>query len=230
MSLDYSAFDRRGYETVQVEEGYRLWAEVYDQTALPPLDLELLGRLERVPWAGAEAADLACGTGRIGAWMLERGVRQVDGVDLTPAMLQRSRERGIYRRLLQADMTATGLEPQAYDLVVSVLALCHLPDLGPLYAEASRLTRPGGVCVLLGYHPEFLLRGIPTHFEANGRRVAIVNWIHLLSDHVHAAHAHGWRLLEMDERVVDQEFVERRAGFAKHLGLPVSHVLVWQRG
>lgn len=44
----------------------------------------LLARIGTVVWEQLETvADLACGTGCIGAWLKEHGIRFIDGVDLT---------------------------------------------------------------------------------------------------------------------------------------------------
>lgn len=61
------------------------------------MDLVLLGALESVRWGAVErAVDLGCGTGRTGAWLRSRGVARLDGIDLTPEMLEIARGRQIY--------------------------------------------------------------------------------------------------------------------------------------
>src|SRR5262249_55112725 len=160
--------------------------------------LELLRTVE---WSALSCVlDLACGTGRIGAWLRGRCPAAVDGVDLTPEMLEVARRKGVYRSLCVADVTRTGLPDEAYDLCLQSLADELLPALRPLYREAARLTRRAGSFVLAGFHPQFLMAGIPTHFDrAPGEPVTIRSYVHLLSDHVKAAHAAGWSLLEMEE-------------------------------
>jgi SAM-dependent methyltransferase len=143
--LEFSKFDRRGYPTVSVREGYCEWFPSYEATVEDEMDIVLLEALESVPWtAVARAADLGCGTGRTGAWLRSRGVARIDGIDLTPEMLARARARGIYDRLELADVAATGLDGAVYDLVTTCLVDEHLADLRPLYREVSRLARPGG--------------------------------------------------------------------------------------
>jgi SAM-dependent methyltransferase len=225
----FAGYDARHYPTLSVVEGYRRWAPSYERSMDDELDYALLLRLRSVDWRQQHrAADLACGTGRTGRWLRARGVSWIDGVDLTDGMLAAARSSGIYARTVQADMRETTLPAAAYDLVISVLAVEHLPALSPLYTEAARLARPAGCFVLLGYHPFFLLNGIPTHFEGDDGPVAIENYVHLFSDHAGAAHAAGWRLVEMAERVVDAPWAEKQPGFAKHLGRPVSFALVWR--
>ncbi len=65
-----------------------------------------------------------------------------------------------------------GLPAQAYDLCTQSLADEHLPDLQPLYREVARVTRRGGGFVIVGFHPQFLMAGMPTHYNrASGEPV-----------------------------------------------------------
>ena len=141
---DFTPFDTRGYRTVDVRSGYGEWVATYEQTVEDAMDIELLESLEQVRWS-SEVADLGCGTGRTGIWLREQGVEAIDGVDLTPEMLEIARQRGVHRRLVEADVAATGLPDEAYDLVVTSLVDEHLADLRPLYAEAYRLAARGDV-------------------------------------------------------------------------------------
>ena len=72
----------------------------------------------------------------------------VDGMDLSSGMLALARERGVYRELSTADLTAPIGAPDAgYDAVVCVGTLTR-GHLGPEpLAEMARVVRPGGVVV-----------------------------------------------------------------------------------
>jgi SAM-dependent methyltransferase len=230
--LEFSQFDRRRYPTVAVRQGYREWRGSYESTVEDEMDLVLLDALA-VPWSElARAADLGCGTGRTGAWLRARGVAHLDGVDLTPEMLAAARARGIYQRLEQADVAACGLPGAAYDLVTTCLVDEHLRDLAPLYREAARLLRPGGLYVLVGYHPHFIMTtGIPTHFDRpSGEPVAIETYVHLLGDHVAAARAADLWLSELRERLVDARWIELKPRWAPYRNHPVSFAAVWRAG
>jgi SAM-dependent methyltransferase len=229
--MEFAPFDRRRYPTLPVRDGYREWAATYEDVVEDEMDLRLLARIETVEWASAgRVLDLACGTGRIGAWLRAQGVRRLDGLDFTPEMLARAEAKRIYDRLIQADMLATGLPSAAYDLVLEVLADEHLADLAPLYREAARLTGPAGVFVIVGYHSHFLMNGIPTHFERrDGEPVAIESHVHLFSDHIKAAHRAGWALVEMDEGVVDHAWIAKKPQWERYRSHPVSFAMVWAR-
>jgi len=230
--VDISHFDARRYRTVSVTDGYGEWVRTYEDTVLDLMDLRLLAELRSVPWAHVEnAADLACGTGRIGSWLRGKGVSAIDGVDLTPQMLERARAKGVYQRLFVGDVGDTDLPSAHYDLVTAVLVDEHLPELHPLYREAARLVRPGGRCVIVGYHPYFLLNGVPTHFESeNGEPVSIQCYVHLFSDHVAAALAAGWELRELREGLIDDEWLARKPKWRSYHHQPISFAFVWQMG
>jgi len=231
MAMDFSLFDVRSYPTVSVREGYAEWVHSYESTVQDEMDLRLLRSIHAVAWHTIRrVADMACGTGRIGCWLKQQGVEQIDGLDLTPEMLAVAREKGVYDRLIVADMRSTPFTEATYDLVAEVLACEHIPDLGPLYLEASRIVQPGGLFVIVGYHPHFLLNGIPTHFNrANGEPMAIRTYVHLLSAHVKAAMGIGFTLLEMDERVIDDSFIAVKPRWEKLRNRPLSFCMVWRR-
>jgi SAM-dependent methyltransferase len=231
--MDHALYDKRRYPIVDVREGYGAWVRTYEQTVQDEMDLRLLERLTTVDWSSPRSVlDLACGTGRVGAWLRRRGAMAViDGVDLTPEMLDRARRLGVYRTLVVADVAATRLPSETYEFCTQSLADEHLPELGPLYREVARLTRPGGSFVLVGYHPQFLMAGMPTHFDrAPGEPVTIRSYVHLLSDHVKAARAAGWQLREMDEGLVDDAWLRKKPKWEVYAGLPISFAMVWGRG
>lgn len=230
--MEFAWFDVRHYPTLSVQQGYREWVTTYEETVQDDMDLRLLAGIRALPWSHlARAVDFACGTGRIGVWLKQQGVQEIDGIDLSAEMLDVAKAKRIYTRLCLGDLTATPFEAATYDLVIEGLASEHLPDLSPLYREAARLAKPGGHFVTVGYHPHFLLNGIPTHFDrASGESVAIRCYVHLLSDHVKAAHRAHWTLVEMDEGIVDVAWVAKRPNMQKYLNRPVSFSMVWQKG
>jgi len=229
--MDHSLYDKRNYPIVDVEQGYGEWSRTYEQIVQDEMDLRLLNRIQSVDWmAQKQVLDLACGTGRIGAWLRECSNATIDGVDITPEMMTKAREKGVYRELFRADVTDTRLPDAQYDLCIQSLADEHLPDLRPLYQEVARVTKPSGYFVIVGFHPHFLMAGIPTHYEnTSGNPITIRSYVHLFSHHVKAAFDVGWSLGEMDEGLIDDEWLQKKPKWQKYLGLPISFVMVWQR-
>jgi ubiquinone/menaquinone biosynthesis C-methylase UbiE len=229
--MDYSSFDILKYPVLPVTEGYKEWADTYEQTVQDEMDLHLLSKIKTIDWTAInDALDFACGTGRIGVWLKEHGVKQIDGVDITAEMLVKAEEKKVYRSLLHKDVLNTQLPDRSYDLTIQSLADEHYPDILPIYLEASRLIKSNGYFVIVGYHPFFLMNGLITHFhKENGEPSAIESYVHLFSDHVKAAFKSDFILLEMDEAIIDDEWLRKKPKWEKYKNRPVSFSMVWQK-
>jgi SAM-dependent methyltransferase len=226
----FSSFDRRGYPMLSARDGYAKWAASYEQTIKDDMDRVLLERISTVAWSRmTRAADLGCGTGRTGAWLARHGVAVIDGIDGSPEMLEQARARDVFASLAVADVGATGLAAHAYDLVTTCLVDEHLADLRPLYRESARLVNEGSH-VVVGFHPFFIMTaGMPTHFDGDdGTPIAIETHVHLLSDHVAAAIAAGWKLAELHEQVIDETWVTTKPTWARYRDVPISFAMVWK--
>lgn len=89
--------------------------------------------------------DLGCGTGLSGVDVAPYA-KQLVGVDLSPKMLDKARERKIYHRLEQLDLLPMMLAEAAgtYDAIVAADVFVYIGRLDDLASEAHRLLRPGG--------------------------------------------------------------------------------------
>ncbi|WP_413569294.1 class I SAM-dependent DNA methyltransferase [Bdellovibrio sp. HCB117] len=229
--MDFKKFDQRNYPTVSAKEGYGEWAETYENSVPDLLDLQTLHQIESVSWSDSKAClDLACGTGRIGVWLKSKGVNTIDGLDLTPEMLEKAKAKNIYQELKLGSVESTGLSENHYDLLIMSLVDEHLKTLKPVYAEAYRLAKPGAKFVVVGMHPFFFMTGMPTHFkDKEGNSKAIETNLHLISDHVRAALAAGWKLEEMHEGLINDDWVRVKPKWEKFRDYPVSYGYVWSR-
>jgi predicted TPR repeat methyltransferase len=88
--------------------------------------------------------DLGCGTGLAGVAFKDMASR-LDGIDLSPAMIEKARSRGIYDVLRVADLE-TALEGDSceYDLMLAADTLVYLGDLAKVFAGAHRGLLRGG--------------------------------------------------------------------------------------
>ena len=59
--------------------------------------------------------------------------------------------------------------------------------------------------------------------------MTIGSYVHLLSDHVKAAHAAGWTRAEMDEGLIDEDWLRKKAKWQVYAGPPVSFLMIWRR-
>ena len=171
-----------------------------------------------------------CAAAELRARLASNGVTTIDGVDLTPEMLDRARQQSLHRRLEEADVRATPLPTATYDVAVCSLVDEHLPELHELYVEARADPPPGGAFVIVGYHPYFIMSaGMPTHFDGpDGQPVAIETYVHLPSAHVAAARVAGLVASEMYETVIDDAWIRRKPKWNRYRGWPISFVWAWR--
>ena len=107
--------------------------------------------LEELPAAPARVADLGCGTGTLSVLLAEEGY-SVDGVDLSPAMVERAVEKAAGRpgvTFAVADAADPPLPPAAYDAVLCRHVLWALPDPVAGLRRWTTLLRSGGRLVLV---------------------------------------------------------------------------------
>jgi len=132
-------------------EFYRKWAADYDYEMLDKLGYTSPASIakiliEQLPDTAAEIFDLGCGTGLTCRLLAERGYNRLDGIDLSTEMLKVSRERGIYRDLLDGDLNLPlQRESDSYDGVISSGTFTH-GHVGPEpLDEVFRVLKPGGI-------------------------------------------------------------------------------------
>lgn len=112
--------------------------------------------LEQVP--PGTAVDAACGTGRFSEVLARKG-HDVVGVDSSPQMLARARQRLPQARFVLGDLQELPVADGSVDVVVCALALSHLPSLEPAMREFARVLRPNGHLVVSDVHHELVARG-----------------------------------------------------------------------
>ena len=126
-----------------------------------------------------DALDLGCGTGRY-FWALA-GVRELVGIDASPAMLAEARHPYNADRitaavvtLVEADLFGHEFEPARFDLIYSIGVLAeHVPFDAVVVAHASRWLKPNGRFAFTTVHPES--RSIPRTLKRSvGRLLAAV--------------------------------------------------------
>jgi cytosine/adenosine deaminase-related metal-dependent hydrolase/ubiquinone/menaquinone biosynthesis C-methylase UbiE len=137
-------------------EGYRLWANRYDNEPNPMLSLERR-MLEPLlpPLPGLDVIDLGCGTGRWLKILQTAGARSMLGVDFSPEMLgvANSKLAGA-ADLVCSDCGSVSLEPNSADVILANFVLSYVEDVAHLVETASRALRPGGSLFITDLHPQ----------------------------------------------------------------------------
>jgi len=134
---------------------------LFDQYA-PQFEASLLGRLgyrvpemlaqlvaEHMALAGLDgferALDLGCGTGLMGE-RLRGAVDQLEGIDISAAMIAETARKGIYDRLQKAELVAAlNARRSDLDLVTAADVFIYCGALEPVLAALVPALKPGGL-------------------------------------------------------------------------------------
>jgi SAM-dependent methyltransferase len=186
--------------SVGTVEGYRVWSATYDDpgNGLYPLEEPFVHEV-LAPLPTGIALDAACGTGRHTQYLAGLG-HQVIGVDSSPDMLERGRSRVPQAHFRQGDLHQLPVPDDHCDIVVCALALTHLDDLTPVFAEFARVLRPGGHLVVTDVHHELVALGsVPRIRSADGRPGLMLAPRHRAGDYLSAALPVGLQVRRCEE-------------------------------
>jgi ubiquinone/menaquinone biosynthesis C-methylase UbiE len=233
---DPETFEVRAVDALDVGDAYAVWAATYDNVN-PLIVLEetaLLSVLGGLP--AGRAVDVAAGTGRLAAHLVRLG-HDVVAVERADAMVRRAAEKDSGFQLVLGDALHLPLKDGDADLVTCALALTHMADLGPAFAELARVVRPGGAVVVSDVHPVAVATGAHAFLQReDGSRAVVRNEIHWPSAYVRASLAAGLTVERCEEAFVDESLLEEfgvtdmaLAPDAAILGLPFALVWVFRR-
>lgn len=125
------SFDQHLFETL----GYRIPELVADNIK------QILGDDAR----GLKVLDLGCGTGACGV-QLKDVAGELIGIDLSPKMIDKARQKGVYDRLVVGDMMSLLAEAQThFDLIVATDVFIYVGDLQAVFPACARALKPGGL-------------------------------------------------------------------------------------
>lgn len=140
----------------QVLAAYARWAPIYD-AAFGLQSLPGRRAAARIVNAlpGGRVLEAGVGTGL--SLPLYSPAHRITGIDLSPEMLTRSRERtkveqlGNVDDLRLMDATALEFESASFDAVVAAYLVSVIPEPERALAEFSRVTRPGGRVIVVNH-------------------------------------------------------------------------------
>ncbi|MBO1350139.1 MAG: class I SAM-dependent methyltransferase [Hormoscilla sp. GUM202] len=136
----------------ELGENYDLWAKDYDRELekkygyLAPLPaLELLAKY--LP-KSAKILDAGAGTGLIGELLNQRGYNNIEGIDLSPGMLEEARIKNVYNGLYQMVLgEPLDFATDSFDAIISVGTFTYNHAPSNSFDELVRITKPGGYII-----------------------------------------------------------------------------------
>jgi SAM-dependent methyltransferase len=142
---------KRAHRTTWASGSYATVAERLVDDVAPR---HLLDRVAIEP--GMEVLDIATGAGNVAIRAARLGAR-VTGLDLTPELLGRARERaaeaGVEVEWVEGDAEDLPFEDGRFDVVLSTFGIQFAPRHEVAAREAVRVTRPGGTIGLVNWTP-----------------------------------------------------------------------------
>lgn len=132
---------------------YREWADTYESGYMADRGYVYHENVSEVFLAdqpGQPVLDVGCGTGVVGQVLAAAGLATIDGIDISPEMLEKAGEKTtaagapVYRNLIEADLTTTiDLPDNHYGGIISVgtFTIGHLPP--DSLSELFRVAAPG---------------------------------------------------------------------------------------
>lgn len=191
------------------EAAYDLWAATYDlqpDNLVLALDQDIFSLLlAPLSLRGTKMIDVGCGTGRHWSMLLKQCPASLTGYDVSEEMLRIVKQK--YPGHHAERLTGIRLnQPDAgCDLLVSTLALAHIPDMPGTLTEWCRVLKPGGDMIITDYHPAALQKGGNRTFQYQGQTVAVQNYIHPIDSVIAQAELLNLSVSHFMERTIDEE-------------------------
>jgi len=130
---------------------YRDWAETYDETMLQGLNYLSPARVAdllaaHLPNRDAVVLDIGCGTGLAGQGLASHGFVTIDGLDISPEMMQVAARRGLYRNFIAADLNLPlAIADASYDGATCSGTFTHGHVGAGCLDELFRILKPGAL-------------------------------------------------------------------------------------
>lgn len=155
MARSTSAARAAPLDEESVISAYRRWAPVYDQTFGFIAAEGRKHAVEIVNQKPGRVLEVGVGTG-LSLPMYDRR-NEIVGIDLSPDMLDKARERvrqnrlGNVTGLHELDASDLPFEDASFDTVVAMYVLTVVPNPEQVMLELARVTRPGGEVMLVNH-------------------------------------------------------------------------------
>ena len=164
---------------------YRQWADSYDEELIEEFGYiapqeAVNAFVRRVTDRTAPVLDMGCGTGLAGKLLDQAGYAHIDGIDLSPEMLEKAAALNVYRQLWEGDLTAVIDVQPIYQAMICVGVFSHKSDQPFLIPKLLDCLLPGGLVIA----------------TVNGKGWRDIGWVELLEE---SQRQHDFKLESVDD-------------------------------
>lgn len=141
-----------------VKQAYARWAPVYDLVFGGSFAPGCRAVVAAANQRSGRVLEVGVGTGM--SLPLYNPALRITGIDLSPQMLDKARERvsrhhlGNVEELLEMDAGAMAFPDNSFDTVAVMFVMPVVPDPGQVMAEVERVCRPGGEVLVVNHFSE----------------------------------------------------------------------------
>lgn len=136
----------------ELSKNYDLWAKDYEQELdkkfgylAPEPAVKLL--VKYLP-KSAKILDAGAGTGLVGQLLKQRGYENLEGIDLSPGMLEEAHSKNVYNSLYQMVLgEPLDFTTDYFDAIISVGTFTYQHAPSSSFDELIRITKPGGYII-----------------------------------------------------------------------------------
>lgn len=139
----------------EIADWYSSWIETsWSHAVIADQLLPLCGDV-----SGQRVLDVACGEGIFGRLLAEQRA-EIHGIDISEKLIASAKRQVEASDLrlsysMEDAQTMTGLDSEAFDGAICIMALMDIPDLPAVYTATRRVVRDGGWFTIAITHPCF---------------------------------------------------------------------------
>lgn len=192
--------------------------------------------------------DLGCGYGWHCAYAIEKGAKQVVGIDISEKMLQVAKDKNKHENIeyIQGTIEDIDFDVNEFDIVLSSLALHYIEDYALVVQKVKELLKPNGIFIFSVEHPDFTAEGSQNwyyndhneilHFPLDnyfieGKRRAnflgeeVIKYHRTLTTYVNTLLELDFRLLRLVEPQPSATLIEQVEGMKDELRRPMMLIM-----
>lgn len=193
----------------QVADDYA--AEHWEERSRKPIDQLLLKEFASSNQGNGPCADFGCGPGQTTKFLYDNGLKDIIGIDLSPAMVSAARRLSPGIKFETGDLLNIGYASEYFGSILAFYSIVHFntDQVKKCFGEIKRVLKTGGD-FLFAFHAGDKI----VHFDkAHDKEVDIDLYFFKTDDIIELLHGTGFNIIDAIERRPheDMEYPTTRA-------------------